>query len=301
MKVTPRVRRLALLAVVVLLAFFAVYVLAVQTELGQRADEAALTGGRDAPPQARDAADSLLRVVSVGSLAIATLALTGLAFLRRRPALLLVPAAVIGVSVVATEVFKLWLFERPDLVIAPKLEDNSYPSGHTTVFTSIGLAGVVVAPPRLRRTAALLAVTISAAAGVLVVTADWHRPSDPIGSYLLTLAVTAGLLALLYRRRPSLETTERESPPGAPAARTIEAVGALIAVALFCGASLFASIRYGPDIDWNRFHAAYLFGSAAVTLVAALVVAALLRALGTAPTDRPAAASGRDSGSVLAG
>lgn len=286
--VTPRVRRLVALCAVSLLAFFVVYALAVQTEIGQRADEAALTGGQSAPGQAREAADTMLRVVSLGSLAIATVALTALAVLQRRPAMILLPAAIVGVSLLATEFFKLWLFGRPDLVFAPHLDFNSYPSGHTTVFASIGLAALVVAPRRLRTGAAFLATGLAAGAGVLVVTADWHRPSDAIGSYLITLAVTAGLLALLYSRRPELQTTELR-PPGAassPAiARRIETVGGLAAVALFVGAILFAAIRYGPDVDWNRFHAAFLIGSAAVVLVAGLTVGSLLRALGEPDAD----------------
>jgi hypothetical protein len=118
---------------------------------------------------------------------------------------------------------------------------------------------------------------------VFTVTADWHRPSDAIGSYLLTLAVTAALLALLYSRAPGVATSELPAvPPGRPAtiARRIETAGALVAIGLFVGALVFASLRYGPEVDWNRFHAAYLLSSAAIVAVAGLVVGSLLRALG---------------------
>lgn len=290
MTATRRVRRLLALSALAALAFGALYLLAVQTGIGQRADEAALTGGRAAPGQAREAADTMLQVVSIGTLAIATAALTGLAVLRRRPAMLLLPAAIVGISLLATEICKNLVFERPDLVLASQLDDNSYPSGHTTVFASIGLAALVVAPPRLRTAAALLATALAAAAGVLVVTADWHRPSDPIGSYLLTLAVTAGLVALLYSFRPDLADGEHGSSPGAttPAiARRIETIGGLAAVALFAGALLYTAVRYGPDVDWNRFHAAFLLGSAAIVAIAGLTVGALLRAL-EGPGPRPA-------------
>lgn len=280
---TPRVVRLTVLSALALVAFFGVYLFAVQTELGQRGDEAALTGVDQVPERAQDAASRLLRTVSIGSLLIATGVLTGIALLRRRPALLLLPAAIIGVSLVATEVFKLWLFERPDLVIDSRIAENSYPSGHATVFASIGLAFVVVAPPRLRSWAGLLALGLAAAAGVFTVTADWHRPSDAIGSYLLTLAVTAALLALLYSRAPGVARSELPAvPPGRSAtiARRIETAGALVAIGLFVGALVFASLRYGPEVDWNRFHAAYLLSSAVIVAVAGLVVGSLLRALG---------------------
>ena len=129
LSVTPRVRRLILLGALSAVAFFVVYALAIQTELGQRADEAALTGGQAAPETARRAANTMLRVVSIGTLAIATLALTGLAVLQRRPAMLLLPAAIIGLSLFATEVFKLILFQRPDLVFSPHLDRTATRAG----------------------------------------------------------------------------------------------------------------------------------------------------------------------------
>lgn len=293
------VLRLLALALLAAGAFVAVYLLAIQTELGQRADRAALAGGRQIPAQAQDAADSVLGIVSIGSLMIVTAALSAIALLRRRPELLLVPATIIGTSLIATELLKDWLLERPDLAATPlKPAENSYPSGHTTIFASIGLAALVVAPPRLRGVAALAAAGLAAAAGVFVVTAGWHRPSDPIGSYLATLTVAAAVLAVFYAWRPSLATRDRTAGPGARssalARRTeLSALGA--SAALFAGAILFAALRYGPEIDWNRFHLAYLVAIAVIVLVAGLAVGALLRALGT-----PSRATGANSDTVPA-
>ena len=157
---------------------------------------------------------------------------------------------------------------------------------------------LVVAPRRLRMGAALLATALMAGAGVLVVTADWHRPSDPIGSIPDHPRGHLGLLALLYARQPSLQTGEMRRPAGATApaiARRIETLGGLAAAALFFGALLYAALRYGPDVDWNRFHAAFLGGSAAIVLVAGLAVGALLRALGEPgePAGSPRTVAGR--------
>jgi hypothetical protein len=52
---------------------------------------------------------------------------------------------------------------------------------------------------------------------------------------------------------------------------------------LFIGALAFASLRYGPDLDWNRFQAAYLLSSGAIVAAAALTVGSLLRALRRLP------------------
>src|SRR5215207_10635817 len=81
------------IAAVALIAFFAIYGIAVQTRVGQRADEAALVGGRSAPERAQSGASRLLRFISVGSLAAAVIALGVLAWLWRRPWLIALPAA----------------------------------------------------------------------------------------------------------------------------------------------------------------------------------------------------------------
>ena len=136
-------------ALVALVAFFAIYGLAVRTEVGQHADEAALAGGRSAPDRAQSGADRLLRFVSIGSLGAAVVAMGALAWRRRRPWLIVLPAVIVGVSVGAAELFKLVILSRPDL-FPNSLEGNSYPSGHTAVATSLGLSAVLVAPARLR-------------------------------------------------------------------------------------------------------------------------------------------------------
>jgi hypothetical protein len=118
---------------------------------------------------------------------------------------------------------------------------------------------------------------LAAAAGVFVVTAEWHRPSDPIGSYLLTLAVTAGWLA--FRKRGP-ETEPAADPEQARAGAVRLEIGALLAgLALFAGSGLIASLRYGAEVDWNRFNLGFLLAGAAIVIAAGLTVAALLRAL----------------------
>jgi len=94
-------------ALVALAVFFGIYGLAVRTEVGQHADEAALIGGRSAPERAQSGASRLLRFISVGSLVAAVLALGALAWLWRRPWLIVLPAAIVGLSLLATEAFKL--------------------------------------------------------------------------------------------------------------------------------------------------------------------------------------------------
>ena len=269
-------------ALAALAVFFGIYGLAVRTEVGQHADEAALVGGRSAPERAQSGATRLLRFISVGSLVAAVLALGALAWLSRRPWLIALPVAIVGLSLLATEAFKLVIFQRPDLwPSTPGV--NTYPSGHTTIATSLGLSAVLIAPTRWRGGVALVAALFAGGVGILVVTADWHRPSDPLGSYALCLAIAAGLVAVLQRWGPRELAAGRgggRAPPSATVlARRLEAAAIATGVLLFIGAVLLAALRYGPDVAWNKPHAAFLGAVVAILIAAGITVGAMLRTL----------------------
>ena len=274
------------IALVAVAALFAIYGVAVHTQVGQRADEAALAGGSATPERAQSGADRLLRFVSVGSLGAAVIALGTLAWLWRRPWLIALPAAVVGMSLLASELFKLMILTRPDLWPS-SINGNSYPSGHTAIATGLGLAAVLIAPERLRGLVAVVAALFAGGVGILVVTADWHRPSDPLGSYALCLAIAAAVDAVLEQWNPREMAGAVVEGPGSPPptvlARRLEVAAIAAGTLLFAGAVLLAALRYGPDVAWNRPHAAF-FGSIAAILVAAgVTVGALLRALPEAP------------------
>ena len=265
-------------ALVALAVFFGIYGLAVRTEVGQHADEAALIGGRSAPERAQSGASRLLRFISVGSLVAAVLALGALAWLWRRPWLIVLPAAIVGLSLLATEAFKLLIFQRPDLWPST-LNGNSYPSGHTTIATSLGLSAVLIAPTRWRGWVAFAAALFAGGVGILVVTADWHRPSDPLGSYALCLAIAAGLVAMLQRWGPRELAAGRAPPSATVLARRLEVAAMATGVLLFIGAVLLAALRYGPDVAWNKPHAAFLGAVVAILIAAGITVGAMLRTL----------------------
>jgi len=277
------------IALIALIAFFAIYGLAVRTEIGQHADEAALVGGQSAPERAHSGADRLLRFVSVGSLGAAVIALGALAWLWRRPWLIILPAVIVGLCLAATELFKLVIFTRPDLWPST-LNGNSYPSGHTAIATSLGLSSVLIAPDRWRGIVAVAAALFAGGVGILVVTADWHRPSDPLGSYALCLAITAAVVAIIGARWPNEvaeASVDGRAPPSATAlARRLELAAIGAGALLFVGAVLVAALRYGPDVAWNRPHAAFLGSIAAILVAAGIAVAGLVRIL---PAGSPGA------------
>lgn len=278
-----QVTRLLALASLALAACALIYLLAVHTEIGQRADQGALRGGDRAPQTAQAAASRLLRVVSIGGLVAGIAVLGGVAALRRRRRLILVPGAVIGISLIAVELLKEVILTRPELLANPEFIDNTYPSGHVTVAISLGLAAVIVAPPALRGLVALLAAIGAAGFGVFVVTAGWHLPSDALGAYAITLGVAAAVMATVYGFFPDTVAREREAARERGSTRAIATrieVAALFgAVALFAGAIVFASLRYGSDVNWQRVDAAFLAALAAIVFSAGITVAALLRGL----------------------
>ncbi len=282
-----QVRRLIALSLLGLAACALIYLLAVQTEIGQRADQGALRGGERTPQTAQVAANRMLRVVSIGGLILGIAALGAVAALRRRRRLILVPGAVIGISLISVELLKHVILTRPLLLDFPEFVRNTYPSGHVTVAISLGLAAIIVSPPALRGLVALAAAAVAAGFGILVVTAGWHLPSDTLGAYAITLAVACAVMATVYGLFPDAMKRERDAArdrrSAAELASRIEVAAVLGAVALFFGAIVFASLRYGSDIDWQRVDAAFLAAMAAIVFAAGLTVGALLRGLSLDP------------------
>ncbi|MFC9301783.1 phosphatase PAP2 family protein [Streptomyces albidoflavus] len=218
-----------------LLAFVAVYLLAVWTPFGQRAENA-LFGGEGARPAwiygwsgsaYGSSAMPPLEHTALPTLAVGTALVAAVALVRRRwwpgGAALGVIAATVGGKEIARAVLP-----RPDLVGAREsLLETSFPSGHVAVPAALALAAVLVASPRVRpyvTAAGMLWLTVTAAA---VLATYHHRPSDVLGTTLLACA--CHLLAT--RLLPPAEVPADARPPRRlPAvALTLSAAGALVA------------------------------------------------------------------------
>ncbi|WP_164996682.1 phosphatase PAP2 family protein [Actinomyces minihominis] len=126
-------------------------------------------------------------LVSVPALLVIGL-LIGLTVLaRKRFALLLRLVGLLVVANGASQLLKMWI-SRPNLGVGHILA-NSFPSGHVTLATSVGL-GLIAAVPHSYKTAVsvLSWVGISFVGGT-VLSLGWHRPSDVLGAILLATAV----------------------------------------------------------------------------------------------------------------
>jgi membrane-associated phospholipid phosphatase len=279
-------RRPALLALggtsVVLLAL--VYVLGVRTAWGQRLNATALEGRSALEPRAVHAASQLLDTISVSSLVLIGGLIVLIALARRRPVLSLAAGAVIGGSVVTTELLKKVILTRPDLGIVDALGfKQSFPSGHTTVAFSLAIGATLVAPSRHRGLVAIVGSLYAIGIGIGVIATANHRPCDPIGAVFVVTAWAAVLAALL--QSVSVDTprdlgNRRVSPALAVGA------AALLAFA-FVGLAATALAIRADRLGTVAITGAFAGACAAITGTVLIAVAALLWSLRGVTLDPP--------------
>jgi len=186
--VRQRTARLAVVSAISVAIVALVYVVAVRTHIGQRVDAVAFDRRSAVTAATTRRTDRLLGTVSVASLLGFGGAIVLIALARRRISLAIAAGAAMAGSVLTTEVLKLRLLHRPDLGSFGGVAHNTFPSGHATIGMALSLGAVTVAPVSLRRVALLIAALTSTAFGTAVLSSGWHRPSDTIGAYFVTLA-----------------------------------------------------------------------------------------------------------------
>jgi membrane-associated phospholipid phosphatase len=267
---------LILLALASAAAVLVVYLLVVRTYWGQRLDEHAFVG-HDFFTSREAQADSFLRIVSIGSLLLATALVAAVAAIRRRPRLALLAAASIAGSILCTEILKHLILERP-AIIAANIVDNSYPSGHTTVGMAVAVAAMLVVPRRLLVPTALGAGLFGSAFGVAVVAAGWHRPSDAVGAFFVVIAVAALCAAAGHAFPDRAEAVARRTRR-LPRIRIGTTELGLLALALG-GLGLFAlaALSY-RGIPWTSTSAGFLLSAGAIVGIAVLATMALAAAM----------------------
>jgi len=229
-----RVPLAALAAVAAVLGVALVNIALTRTGRGQLWDATPLLGRGDRDPAiavARERYDDLSLLLT----AALALALAVLVVRRATPAVAGVLLAAAAGATLGTQVLKAVL-DRPRIVVGPDLA--GFPSGHTAVATALALAVLALAPPAWRAPAALAAGGAAGFAGVAVVGAGWHRPSDALGAHLLCLAWSAAGVALLARAGRVRPVTPGATHPLAWAGRVLLAVLIPLAVALAAARAL---------------------------------------------------------------
>ena len=161
------------------------YLLMVKTRWGQLVDNAAYSGRNIINPALIDYDHLMLNAVSVSTLLVAVILILMVGAFRR----CLTAAAIIAVgfacAAVGGEFLKHllpWHSLVPDDTQLPlNLQRPTYPSGHTTIGTSLAIASILVSSTRWRPWMAVVAGLLSASFATAVLFVGWHRPSDALG------------------------------------------------------------------------------------------------------------------------
>lgn len=160
------------------------YILAVQSELGQRAEDSALEAASftTSPPPPLNLVSEL--TVGVAILLIALVALARFGW-RRALAVAALPVA----AIVASRLLKLRVLSRPELfeLDAP----NTFPSGHMTAFVVLVGALIWAVPAAIRAVITAGGAVLLAVVGWQLLAYGWHRPSDVIGALAVGVLVFA--------------------------------------------------------------------------------------------------------------
>ena len=264
-----RSRALAITAAGSVVVLFAAYVFFLHTGRGQNLDELAKAGRVTALPRAAEASNSVLDTVSVVSLALVGGSIALAALLRDRFRLAVAALVTILGACLSTEILKRVVFTRPDL-LAVGGSPNTFPSGHATVGMVLSLALIMVSPQRHRAAATVVAAIVGVSLGVSVVTAGWHRPSDSVGAFAVSLAWAAGSTAyLLYRHGAGDDVSRRF---GTRTLQLLLGVGIVLAV----GVTLIVIGTYALRGDLNLVREMRRSYVAATTSIAAVGVLTVL-------------------------
>lgn len=207
-----------------LIAFVALYVLAVCTPFGQAAENSLIVGYAD---QAR-----IVRILySVGppplkaewaTLIIGLALIAMVAVVRRKWVAGLAGLGVAVATIGGTEVLN-FLLPRPDISDAPRMiVEASFPSGHVAIAAGLTVGAIMVASPRTRPYVAAAGALWLAITAAAVQTLYWHRPSDALGATLIACACACYAIAIRF-----LPTSPLKSHTAPVLA--IAALGALLA------------------------------------------------------------------------
>lgn len=206
-----RLARPLSVAVWALLGFVLLYVSCVATEPGQHLDEAARQW-LSVNIGAQGWAEPALGWVSAGSLVGLSAVVAVTTALARGRAVAAIGVCATLLIVLTSEILKLVL-ERPEFqgyALA-----NSFPSGHVAVVAGLATALLIGVPARYRRLVVLVSVgPVVFLTGLATVVLQWHRPSDVLGSVLVSVVIgtVAMMLADHPDRRRTLARTDVEAP-----------------------------------------------------------------------------------------
>lgn len=192
-----------------------VYLAMVSTAWGHQFDNDAYFGRSVVGRRFVTTEGDLLGHVTAAVLLIALIALVVISAVRRIVAVGVIAAGSVIAALVGVEVLKRTLpwheLVASDSLLHASLQRDTYPSGHTTIGTSLALAALLICPARWRWWAAVAAGIFVVAFATGVVFAGWHRPSDAIGGICWS-GVVVGAAALVAMRAIPTSQGAAETP-----------------------------------------------------------------------------------------
>jgi PAP2 superfamily len=161
------------------------YLLFVDTRWGQMVDDAAYAGSKILSPPLIAYDHLILNAVSVTTLVIVIVLILVVGALRRCLTVAAIIAIGFACAVAGGELFKQRLpwhaLVSNDTQLPLDLQRHTYPSGHTTIGTSLAIALIVMSSARWRPWMAMMGGLLSASFATGVLFVGWHRPSDALG------------------------------------------------------------------------------------------------------------------------
>jgi membrane-associated phospholipid phosphatase len=208
--------------------------------------------------------------------ACAGLLCIALALARRRGWRALAVTCLLAVTGATTQLLKHALAQpRLEHWLPEQVATNSWPSGHSTAAMTLALCAILVAPPALRASAAMLGGAFAVGVGYAVLVLGWHYPSDVLGGFLVAGLWTSLAVAVLHR----VEAPE-------PARRPLwEPLAGLAA-----GAGVVAAVVLGVRADTVALYTSErpTFAAGALTIaLLALVLVTTVSAASTRGTPQP--------------
>jgi len=202
--------------------------------------------------------------------ACAGLLCIAIALARRRGWRALAVTGLLAVTGITTQLLKHALAQpRLEHWLPEQVATNSWPSGHSTAAMTLALCAILVAPPALRASAAMLGGAFAVGVGYAVLVLGWHYPSDVLGGFLVAGLWTSLAVAVLHR-------VEALEPARRPLWEPL--------VGLAAGASVVAAVVLGVRADTVALYTSERPTFAVGALTIALLALALVTTVSAAST-----------------
>jgi len=281
----PRRAHIALLAAFgSAAALVALWVLAFHSSAARWGDAAALEGFVGLRrPRTTPLATGIAQFGDPAPFLLLAGALLLVALARERPRLALTIPVILAGANATTQILKPLLAEPrfAEYLGGGQIAAASWPSGHATASMALALCVVLVAPPRLRPTAAVAGVAFAVAVSFSLLSLGWHFPSDVLGGYLVAGGWTlAGLGALWTADARWPAHTGREAGRAAMA-RAGDALAPVAIAAGLVALVVLALILHAPAgvADYLRDHTVFVAGALAIVTLGLALAAGLATAL----------------------